>query len=86
MTQLTELEVHLARDAATGIWFIASSDVPGLRLEAATMHELVRQVEDVAPELVDLNFDEIAASRACAVSRRSIVIRPIIDTPFAIAC
>jgi hypothetical protein len=57
-----ELEVHLALDKETRLWYVASSDVPGLRLEAESVHELIRQVEDIAPELIDLNREEIAAS------------------------
>lgn len=86
-----ELQVHLAQDPQTGLWYVASSEVPGLRLEAESVHELIRQVEDIAPELVDLNRDEIAASHDTRLSgppdqRPPVAIRPIIDTPFAIAC
>jgi hypothetical protein len=56
------LEVHLAQDAETHLWYVASSDVPGLRLEAESVHELIRKVEDIAPELVELNRKEIAAA------------------------
>ncbi len=86
-----ELTVHLARDRKTAIWYVAASEVPGLRLEAESVHELIRQVEEVAPELVDLNFDEIASLRGMArgeesAERPQVTIRPIIDTPLAIAC
>lgn len=57
-----ELQVHLAQDPETRLWYVASSDVPGLRLEAESVHELIRKVEDIAPELVDLNREEIAAA------------------------
>ena len=85
------LEVHLAQDAETSLWFVASSDVPGLRLEAESVHELIRKVEDIAPELVDLNRDEIAAAHDPRLAgplaeRPPVTIRPVIDTPFAIAC
>jgi hypothetical protein len=86
-----ELEVHLAQDAETRLWYVASSDVPGLRLEAESVHELIRKVEDIAPELVELNREEIAArhDRRLAgppADRPPVAIRPVIDTPFAIAC
>jgi len=61
MPKAIELKVHLAQDGATRLWYVARSDVPGLRLEADSVHELIRKVEDVAPELVDLNRAEIAA-------------------------
>jgi hypothetical protein len=54
-----ELEVHLAQDTDTRLWYVASSDLPGLRVEAASVHELIRKVEDIAPELVELNRGEI---------------------------
>lgn len=85
------LEVHLAQDAETNLWFVASSDVPGLRLEAESVHDLIRKVEDMAPELVDLNREEIAVAHDPRLAgppaeRPPVTIRPVIDTPFAIAC
>jgi hypothetical protein len=56
------LKVHLAQDDGTRLWYVAQSDVPGLRLEADSVHELIRKVEEAAPELVDLNRAEIAAA------------------------
>jgi hypothetical protein len=38
-----ELKVHLAQDGETCLWYVAQSDVPGLRLEAETVHELMRK-------------------------------------------
>ncbi|MGA9582408.1 MAG: DUF1902 domain-containing protein [Allosphingosinicella sp.] len=86
-----ELEVHLAQDSDTHLWYVATSDVPGLRLEAESVHELIRKVEHIAPELVDLNREEIAASHDPRLAgppehRPPVTIRPVIDTPFAIAC
>jgi hypothetical protein len=86
-----ELKVHLAQDAETGLWFVTSSDVPGLRLEADSVHDLIRKVQDAAPELVDLNREEIAARHGKRLAgpepgRPPVTIRPLIDTPLAIAC
>ena len=86
-----ELTVHLAQDPETRLWYVADSQVPGLRLEAASVHELIRMVADVAPELVDLNREEIAASHdkrlaGPEAARPPVAIRPVIDTPLAIAC
>jgi hypothetical protein len=61
MGNTIELEVHLARDEGTGRWYIASSDLPGLRLEADTAPDLIREIENVAPDLIELNYDEISA-------------------------
>lgn len=91
MAKAIELKVHLAQDGATGIWYIAASEVPGLRLEADSVHELIRKIEDVAPELIDLNREEIAASHGKRLAgseaqRPPVTIRPLIDTPLPIAC
>ena len=91
MADAIELKVHLAQDGETGLWYVAASDVPGLRLEAETVHELIRKVQDIAPELVDLNRDEIAARHGERLAgpqaqRPPVAIRPLIDTPLAIAC
>lgn len=86
-----ELTVHLARDDETGLWYIAQSDIPGLRVEAETVHELMRKVEDVAPDLIELNVEEILAARTMRVPRRKaprpkVSIRPVFDSPMAVAC
>ncbi len=86
-----ELRVHLAREGETGVWYIAETEVPGLRLEANSVHELIRKVEDAAPELIDLNRAEIAARHGKRLAgpeagRPPVTIRPLIDTPLAIAC
>lgn len=91
MAQPIELTVHLAQDAKTRLWYVAETEVPGLRLEAETVHELIRKVADIAPELVDLNREEIAARHDRRLSgpeaaRPPVTIRPVIDTAFAIAC
>jgi hypothetical protein len=86
-----ELKVHLAQDEETRLWYVAQSDVPGLRLEADSVHDLIRKVEEAAPELVDLNRAEIAATHGEALNgpegeRPPVTILPFIDTPLAIAC
>jgi len=91
MASPIELKVHLAQDEKSGIWFIAASDIPGLRLEAATVHELIHKVEDVAPDLIELNLPEIMSSCEPKPSRRkarrpAVSIRPVFDSPMAVAC
>ena len=88
MGNTIELEVHLARDEGTGRWYIASSDLPGLRLEADTAPDLIREIENVAPDLIELNYDEIIGVRpigAPAAIRPAFAIRPVIDTALAVA-
>ena len=92
MPELTELKVHLARDEESGRWYIAHSDIPGLRVEADTAGELIRMVQDVAPDLIELNFDEILANEharhrtSARAARPNLAIRPVFDSPMAIAC
>jgi hypothetical protein len=91
MTNPVELTVHLAQDAETGLWYVAETQVPGLRLEAESVHELIRKVADAAPELIELNREEVAAKHdkrlsGPEASRPPVTIRPVIDTPLAIAC
>jgi hypothetical protein len=91
VADVIELKVHLAQDDETRLWYVAQSDVPGLRLEADSVHDLIRKVEEAAPELVDLNRAEIAATHGEALNgpedgRPPVTILPLIDTPLAIAC
>jgi hypothetical protein len=85
-----ELKVHIAQDDETGRWYVARSDIPGLRVEADSADELIRKIEDVAPDLVELNCDEILANldvKPTAKEREERckpVIRPIFDTPMAV--
>ena len=86
MARTIELKVHVAFDDAERLWFVRDSDVPGLRLEADALHELIRKIEDVAPDLVALNADEILAAQGLAsMPMPPVTIRPIFDTPLAIA-
>jgi hypothetical protein len=91
LVKAIELQVHLAQDAETGLWYVTETQVPGLRLEAESVHDLIRKVADLAPELIDLNREEIAASHDKRLAgpeakRPPVTIRPVIDTPLAIAC
>lgn len=97
MAKPIELKVHFAKDDETGRWYIAESDIPGLRVEADSADELIRQVQDVAPDLIELNVEEILASvrartkpvparRPRAHCRPALSIRPVFDSPMAVAC
>lgn len=87
-----ELKVHLARDEETGRWYVAESDIPGLRLEDADPLKLVARVQEAAPELIELNEEEIlAACAATSVSTPKCIekprpsILPVFDNPLALA-
>ena len=53
--QFMQYTVTVAHDEGEGVWFVQSSDVPGLNAEAATLDALVEVVAELAPELVQAN-------------------------------
>ena len=50
--------VFVSHDASDGVWFVETSDIPGLNAEAPSYEQLVEIVLDLAPELVDVNLDD----------------------------
>lgn len=44
------------------MWYVASSDIPGLFLEAATPQDLIARVSEAAPEMIGLNRAAILAA------------------------
>ena len=79
-----ELNVHLAYDDEADVWYVAASDIPGLRLEADNPQHLIDRIEKCAAELIALNFDEVAEKR---VSRKkpAVAVRPVFDSPLQLA-
>lgn len=47
--------VKVAFDEEAGVWFVESSDVPGLATEADTFDELAAKLQVMVPELIELN-------------------------------
>lgn len=72
----TELRIHLKYDDESKRWFVAHSDIPGLRLEADTPQELIQRIADAAPELIELN-----AAREEANTRPALSWTPVFDSP-----
>jgi hypothetical protein len=95
MSESYELKVHLACDEETGRWYVAESDIPGLWLEADDPIALMGRIQTAAPELIDLNEDEILAAcraRPSAAKPRARhakplrpSIMPVFDNPLALA-
>lgn len=93
MQRHVDLKVHVARDADTGRWYVAASDIPGLRVEADSADELIRIIQDVAEDLIELNVDEILANdskkarrgRSVSAQRPRMGVLPVFDTPMAVA-
>ncbi len=86
--QTYELKVNLDCDEDTGRWYVAESDIPGLWLEADDPASLIEKIKQVAPELIELNQEEII--RNCQgddVDWRTLrpSVRPVFDSPFALA-
>ncbi len=50
-TQAT-LAVNVSHDSQECVWYVLSSDIPGLHAEAETLDELVAVISDVAPDLI----------------------------------
>lgn len=45
--------VKAVRDAEAGVWLVESSDVPGLRLEGATLEELAEKLPGAILDLLE---------------------------------
>ncbi|RYF11832.1 MAG: DUF1902 domain-containing protein [Oxalobacteraceae bacterium] len=80
--QPVELKVHLAFDEEASVWYVAHSDIPGLHLEAETPDELVRRIAECAPEMIELNQDELI--RKHYPSRDALRVRPVFDSAFSL--
>ena len=50
--------ITVDHDETEQIWFVQSSDVPGLNAEAPTLDELVAVIADVAPDLIASNSSD----------------------------
>jgi hypothetical protein len=93
--EVYELKVHIARDDETGRWYVATSDIPGLRLEADNPMDLIARVQDAAPDLLELNSEEVLAAcrarnpapkkKAAQTVKRATSILPIFDSPMQLA-
>ena len=51
--------VKAAYDAEAGVWFVETSDVPGLNVEAASVEELVRKLPPAIHDLLESDGAEV---------------------------
>jgi predicted RNase H-like HicB family nuclease len=58
----------VCHDEEEGVWFVQSSDVPGLNAEAATYDDLVQVIADLAPDLVAANLPDAGLDVAASIS------------------
>jgi predicted RNase H-like HicB family nuclease len=49
--------VKAARDAEAGVWYVESSDVPGLRLEGDTLEALAEKLPGAILDLLEASGD-----------------------------
>lgn len=94
METAIELRVHIAQDTESGRWYIAESDIPGLRLEADDALALIERVREAAPEMIELNVAEILAKHSIDVDDAPTAadfakirhgITPVFDSPLDLA-
>ena len=74
-----ELKVHLAFDDEASVWYVAESDVPGLRLEADDPMDLVRRIQENVAEMIALNEDEVMKNHD-RQHRPSVRFTPVFDS------
>ncbi len=63
MSRKYQFTIQVEHDEHAAVWYVHSSDVPGLNAEARSLDELVAVVADLAPELIEhnLNTDRTAS-------------------------
>ena len=82
---VVELKVHLAYDDEADVWYVAASDIPGLRLEADNPQHLIDRIQKCALELICLNEDEILTGHN-GRGKQPVALRPVFDSPLQLAC
>lgn len=59
--------VTVCRDEEEGVWFVQSSDVPGLNAEAPSLDALVEVITDLVPDLVAANLPDAKAENGALI-------------------
>ena len=54
---MRNLNVVVSQDTDAKVWFVESSDIPGLNVEADSYEALLEIVLDAAPELIQTNLE-----------------------------
>ncbi len=71
--------VTVCHDEEEGVWFVQSSDLPGLIAEAPMLDALIEVITDVVPDLVATNIPD----RSGLGPTISICVQHIVNTPRA---
>ena len=67
MGKQTTLAVNVSHDKQKSIWYVLSSDILGLHVEAGTLDELVTVISDVVPDLIAANMPGTPADTAIRI-------------------
>ena len=62
-----QFTVTVSHDDQEGVWFVQSSNVPGLNAEAPTLDALVEVITDAVPDLVAANLPEAGIERGAPI-------------------
>ena len=62
-----QFTVTICRDEKEGVWFVESSNVPGLNAEAPTLDSLVEIITELAPDLVAANLPDVAVKKGAPI-------------------
>ena len=57
MSHASVIVVKAARDADAGVWFVETSDIPGLCIEAKTIEEMINKLPDAIADLLECQDD-----------------------------
>jgi predicted RNase H-like HicB family nuclease len=67
LSKQTTLAVNVSHDKQEHVWYVLSSDIPGLHAEAETLDELVAVISDVAPDLIAANLPKTPTDTAISI-------------------
>jgi hypothetical protein len=59
VTKPDPLTITVSHDEAQRVWYVLSSDIPGLNAEAQTLDGLVEVIADLAPDLIAANLPSL---------------------------
>jgi hypothetical protein len=67
---MRQIKVLAHYDDEAGVWYAESDDVTGLIWEAATFDQLVVDLTDLVPELLELNHENGTAAQLTVIGER----------------
>lgn len=76
------LSVKVRHDTADGVWYVESSDLPGLNAESKTFDELVEIIIDAVPDLIESNLPGTDLGNEPSIPLR---VEVLVDAPRASA-